>query len=82
MTRPDYSGWLTDEDVKRLVSAFQASQHQCVFPEEERQLLKDLVKGGRVLKTAVIYIIVGIVLYVIIAKSALIKTGQVMGLLK
>lgn len=82
MTRPDYSGWLTDEDVARLVKAFQASQHECAFPEEERQILKDLVKGGKAVKAVIIYLLAGIVLYELIAKSALQKAGQFIGWIK
>lgn len=80
MTRPDYQGWLTDEDVARLVKAMK--DHQCAFSEEERQIIRDMVSGGRALKRAVIYLLVALVLYAIIARSALLKAGQVAGLLK
>jgi hypothetical protein len=85
MTRPDYSGWLTDEDVTRIVKAFAAAQpteHECKFPEEERQIIRDIVSGGKALKKAVIYLIVALVLYALIAKSVLLKAGQLIGWLK
>ena len=82
MTRPDYQGWLTDEDVARLVKAFQALQHQCQFEEEERQIIKDMASGGKLLKKAIIYILVALALYAMLAKSALLKVGQVIGLMK
>jgi len=82
MTRPDYSGWLTDEDVARLVKAFQATQHQCQFSEEERSVIRDMASGGKALKKAVIYLIVALALYTLIARSALLKAGQVLGWIK
>lgn len=44
MTRPDYRGMLTDDDVARIVEAFQA--HKCTFSEEERQVIRDMATGG------------------------------------
>lgn len=81
MTRPDYQGWLTDEDVARLVKAMKA-EHQCSFSEEERQIIRDMASGGKALKKAMIYLFVALALYAVLSKSALIKAGQVVGILK
>lgn len=83
MTRPDYRGWLTEEDMERLVRAIQASQHStCQFTEEERSVIRDMASGGKLLKKAIIYLLVALALYAMIAKSALLKAGQVMGIMK
>jgi hypothetical protein len=82
MTRPDYSGWLTDEDVARIVRAFAASQHECRFAEEERQIIKDMASGGKLFKKAIIYIFVALALWALLAKGAAIKAGTMLGWIK
>jgi len=82
MTRPDYSGWLTDEDVARIVTAMHAVPRQCQFSEEERQIIRDMASGGKLLKKGIIYLLVALALYAVIAKSALLKAAQVVGLIK
>jgi len=57
--------------------------HRCSsFNEEERQIIHDMATGGKLMKKAIIYIIVAVALYAILAKSALLKVGQVIGLIK
>lgn len=82
MTRPDYRGWLTDEDVARIVAAMETSHRCSSFNEEERQIIHDMATGGKLVKKTIIYVIVAVVLYAILAKSVLIKVGQVIGLIK
>ena len=41
MTRPDYRGVLTDDDVARLVEAVKT--HRCEFSDEERQIIRGMV---------------------------------------
>lgn len=80
--RPDYKGMLTDEDVARLVEALHAAQHPCQFTEEERSVIRDMASGGKLMKKAIIYLFVALALYALVAKSALLKAGQLMGIMK
>jgi hypothetical protein len=41
-----------------------------------------MASGGKALKKAIIYLIVALALYALIAKSALLKAGQVIGWIK
>ena len=80
MTRPDYRGMLTDDDVARIVEAFQA--HKCTFSEEERQVIRDMATGGRIFKKGIIYLLVGVALFAIMSKAVIVKVAAVLGFLK
>lgn len=68
--------------MARIVAAMEHS-HRCrSFNEEELQIIHDMATGGKLVKKAIIYIIVAVALYAILAKSVLIKVGQVIGLIK
>lgn len=71
----------TDADINALIDALKLS-HQCSFSEEERQIIHDMAQGGRIFKRAIIYLLVGLALWAVIAKSAILKLGQVMGLIR
>jgi len=71
----------TDADIEALVDALKVS-HQCSFSEEERQIIHDMANGGRIFKKAIIYLLVGLALWAVLAKSAILKLGQVMGLVR
>lgn len=80
MTRPDYRGMLTDDDVARLVEA--VKNHRCEFSDEERQIIRDMATGGRLFKKGIIYFLVGLALLAIMGKAALIKVATVLGFIK
>jgi hypothetical protein len=81
MTRPDYQGWLTDEDVTRLVKAMRSS-HECSFSEEERQIIHDMAAGGKLFKKAIIYMVVGVSLWLLIAGNGAKKAALYLGWIK
>lgn len=81
MTQPEQQVIISDADIARIVAAIENS-HKCLFSEEERQIIHDMATGGKLMKKTIIYIIVALALYSILAKAAILKAGQVIGLIK
>lgn len=71
----------TDADIKALVDALKVS-HQCSFSEEERQIIHDMVSGGRAFKKAVIYMVVVVALYTLFVKGLVLKAAGYFGWIK
>jgi len=73
---------LTDHDIEILRAIIKESGHTCSFTDEERQLLKDMASGGKLMKRAVIYLFVALALWAVISDAALKKAAQMMGFIK
>lgn len=75
-------GVLTEKDREIIRELFAAHSHTCAFSDEERQLLKDVASGGKVVKRVVIYIIAALLLLSFVSESAIRKLAQMIGIMK
>lgn len=75
-------GTLTERDIE-VIRAIVAEHHKCEsFTDEERQVLRDMASGGKLVKRAMIYIFAGLALLSVLSDTALRKVAQVLGVLK
>ncbi len=73
---------LTENDIEVIRAILKENCHTCSFSDEERQLLKDMASGGKLMKRAVIYLLVALALWAVISDAALKRAASIMGLIK
>ena len=87
---PDYSnptyqerrtdtGSLNQHDYEAIKSIILEHGHVCSFNDEEKQMLKDMATGGKVMKRVFIYLFVGLALLAVLSETALRKVTSFFG---
>ena len=70
---------LTAHDLDQIRHIFTEHAHLCSFSDEEKQMLKDMATGGKVMKRAFIYLFVGLALLAVISEKVLVKVSAFFG---
>ncbi len=73
------SGNLNHHDYDAIRSMLLEHGHICSFSDEEKQMLKDMATGGKVMKRAFIYMFVGLALLAVLSETALRKVTSFFG---
>jgi len=72
-------GNLNQHDFDAIRAILTEHAHICSFSDEEKQMLKDMATGGKVMKRAFIYLFVGLALLAVISETALRKVSGFFG---
>lgn len=72
-------GNLNQHDFDAIRAIFAEHAHNCSFNDEERQMLKDMATGGKVMKRAFIYMFAGLALLAVLSETALRKVTAFFG---